>query len=638
MIRQFKNRNFYIVLCADLVSFAVSLLLAYGIRFAFEIPPYELYRFFLILPVVFVVKTVVFALAGVYKGMWRYTSIPDAIRIGKASVISSLAIIAGLTLVHRFQGYPRSVYVADGIFTAFLCAGFRIGIRLLSTRRTPLSALFTSETNDSEHVREVRLIIVGAGDAAAAIIREIQGNRKSQFAVVACADDARAKHGQSLLDIPVCGPISRLPYLVRQCQADEILIAMPSVGGGAMRDIIATCKATGLPFKTLPSLSALADGRVNVHDVRDVNYEDLLGRSAVQLDWTGIGKCLAGKTVAVTGAGGSIGSELCRQIIRFKPAVIVLIEANEFNLYTIEKELRAEGHFEALRPALGRVQDRELMSHLFDKYRPHAVFHAAAAKHVPIVEDNPWEGVLNNTIGSQVLMDVAEEYGVERFVLVSSDKAVRPTSVMGATKRVAEIFLQCRKPGKTRFMAVRFGNVIGSSGSVLPLFEEQIRAGGPVTVTHAEMTRFFMTIPEACQLILQACAMGEGGEIFVLEMGTPVKINDMVRDMIRLSGKIPDEDIEIRYIGLRPGEKLFEELITHGEGIVATSHEKIMALRRAEDTAAGALEQTARTNLAMLSDAAATYDSARIMVALSKVVPEYTSSGATANSATSTSA
>lgn len=638
MLNQLKNRNFYIVLFADLAMFAISLLLAYAIRFAFAIPSHELHRFFLILPVVFVVKTVVFALAGVYRGMWRYTSIPDAIRIGKASVIASLAIITGLTLVHQFRGYPRSVYVADGIFTAFLCAGFRIGIRLLSTQQTPLSNLFSSDARDDEHVRQTRLLIVGAGDAAATIIREIQGNRRSPFSVVACIDDDRGKHGRSLLDVPVRGPISRLPFLVRQFQATEILIAMPSVKGAAMRDIVATCKTADVPFKTLPSLSALADGNVTVHDVREVNYEDLLGRSAVQLDWAGIGKCLTGKTVAITGAGGSIGSELCRQIVRFKPAMIVLIEANEFNLYTIEKELRTELQFDELRTELGRVQDRALMAHLFDKYRPHVVFHAAAAKHVPIVENNPWEGILNNTIGSQVMMDVAEEYGVERFVLVSSDKAVRPTNVMGATKRVAEFFLQSRKPGTTLFMAVRFGNVIGSSGSVLPLFEEQIRAGGPVTVTHEDITRFFMTIPEACQLILQAGAMGDGGEIFILEMGTPVKILDMARDMIRLSGKVPDEDIEIVIIGLRPGEKLHEELITHGEGIVPTPHEKIMVLKRKEDTADGASEKTARTNLAMLSDAAATYDSARIMEALSKVVPEYTSSGATADSPTSTSA
>lgn len=399
---------------------------------------------------------------------------------------------------------------------------------------------------------------------------------------------------------------------------------MPSVVGEEMRRIVGACKASGLPFKTLPSLGALVDGKVTVNDVREVKYEDILGRPPVQMDYAGIGNYLTGKTVAVTGAGGSIGSELCRQILRFKPAALVLIEANEFNLYRIERELLADRHADALRTVMGRVQDRALMANVFDKYRPHAVFHAAACKHVPMVEINPWEGIVNNTIGSQTLMDVAEEYGVERFVLVSTDKAVRPTNVMGASKRVAEIALQSRAPGQTRFMAVRFGNVLGSSGSVIPLFRKQIQAGGPVTVTHPEMTRYFMMIPEACQLILQAGAMGDGGEIFILEMGTPVKIADMARDMIRLSGKVPDQDVQIVYTGLRPGEKLYEELITQGEGIVATAHEKIMVLKRdGHGAAATESDRHVRAQIDRLAAAAATFEPERIKAALKEIVPEY---------------
>jgi FlaA1/EpsC-like NDP-sugar epimerase len=624
MLQQLKNRNFYVILGGDLVLFASSLILAYGLRFSLDIPDKEWARIFHLLPFLLPVKAAVFLLMGVYRGMWRYTSVPDAIRLAKASVLATLTVMTALTVTQQFYGYSRSVFLADCIFTLFFCGGFRMVIRILGTNKRSMLKFWDREPEDSLPVRHVRLLIIGAGDAAASIIREIQGNPHSHYDVVACIDDDVRKHGQMLLEVPVRGPIDKLLFLVNRFQADEILIAMPSVAGGEMKRIVGVCKASGLPFKTLPSLGLLVDGKVTVSDVREVEYEDILGRPPVQLDFAGIGRCLTGKTVAVTGAGGSIGSELCRQILRFKPAALVLIEANEFNLYQIERELLIESRFDALRPVLGRVQDRALMANVFDRYRPHAVFHAAACKHVPMVELNPREGVVNNVRGSQVMMDVAEEYGVERFVQVSTDKAVRPTNVMGASKRVAEIALQSRVPGKTRFMAVRFGNVLGSSGSVIPLFRKQIRAGGPVTVTDPEMTRYFMMIPEACQLILQAGAMGEGGEIFILEMGTPVKIADMARDMIRLSGKVPDQDIQIVYTGLRPGEKLYEELITQGEGIVATAHEKIMVLRRDESGhEAGTMDRQVRAKIDRLAEAADTFETDRIKAALRDLVPEY---------------
>ena len=630
MLHQFKNRNFYIILVADLLFFAASLVLSYGLRFSFAIPDRIWTDIFVLLPFLLPVKAAVFFLMGVYRGMWRYTSIPDAIRLAKASVLATLTLMTGLTIAQSFEGYPRSVFVADCIFTLFFCGGFRIAIRMLVTDKRSLLK-FWDRGDDSLPVRHVRLLIIGAGDAAASIIREIRGNPRSQYDVVACIDDDDYKNGQTLLEVPVRGPISKLLYLVNRFQADEILIAMPSVVGEDMRRIIGACKASGLPFKTLPMLGSLVDGKVTVNDVREVKYEDILGRPPVHLDSEGIGQYLTDKTVAVTGAGGSIGSELCRQILHFKPALLVLIEANEFNLYQIEKELIVENRFKALKPILGRVQDRALMMSVFDRYRPHVVFHAAACKHVPMVELNPWEGIVNNSLGSMVMMDVAEEFGVERFVQVSTDKAVRPTNVMGASKRVAEIALQARPPGATRFMAVRFGNVLGSSGSVIPLFRQQIQVGGPVTVTDPEMTRYFMMIPEACQLILQAGAMGEGGEIFILEMGTPVKIADMARDMIRLSGKVPDQDIQIVYTGMRPGEKLYEELITHGEGIEPTRHEKIMVLKRngqAEDSRA--LDRRIRNQMAKLVGAAETFDPLRIQAVLKEIVPEYTPSGVAA--------
>lgn len=624
MIQQLKNRNFYIILGGDLLLFAASLILAYGLRFSLDIPEKEWIRILFLLPFLLPVKAAVFILMGVYRGMWRYSSIPDAVRLAKASALATLTVMTTLTLAQQFWGYSRSVFVADGIFTVFFCGGFRLAIRILGTNKRAVFKFWDRDKDDSLPVRHVRLLIIGAGDASASIIREIHGNPQSHYDVVACIDDDDHKYGQTLLEVPVRGPIAKLLFFVNRFQADEILIAMPSVVGAEMRRIVAACKASGLPFKTLPSLGALVDGKVTVSDVREVEYEDILGRPPVQLDYTGIGQYLTGKTVAVTGAGGSIGSELCRQILRFKPAVLVLIEASEFNLYRIERELVGEDRGAVLRTVLGRVQDRALMANVFDRYRPHVVFHAAACKHVPMVELNPREGVLNNVVGSQTMMDVAEECGVERFVQVSTDKAVRPTNVMGATKRVAEILLQSRVPGKTRFMAVRFGNVLGSSGSVIPLFRKQIRSGGPVTVTHPEMTRYFMMIPEACQLILQTGAMGEGGEVFILEMGTPVKIADMARDMIRLSGKVPDQDVQIVYTGMRPGEKLYEELITHGEGIVATAHKKIMVLRRDDKSRdAGALDRRIRDQVERLAAAADTFDAARIKEALKEIVPEY---------------
>ncbi|MDD2239430.1 MAG: nucleoside-diphosphate sugar epimerase/dehydratase [Kiritimatiellae bacterium] len=624
MLQQFKNRNFYIILVGDVVLFAASLILAYGLRFSLEIPGSEWRQIVLLLPWLLIIKVAVFYAMGVYRGMWRYTSVPDAIRLTKASIIATLAIMTALTLVHQFKGFSRSVFLADCIFTVFFCSGSRLIIRVLSTKKRGGLKFWDREDEDSLPVRHVRLLIIGAGDAAASIIREIQGNPHSPYDVVACIDDDLRKHGQTLLEVPVRAPIERLLFYVNRFQVDEILIAMPSVVGETMRQIVSACKASGLPFKTLPSLGSLVDGKVTVNDVRNVEYEDILGRSPVQLDHAGIGRCLTGKTVAVTGAGGSIGSELCRQILRFNPAVLVLIESSEFNLHQIEQELRRESRFEGLRTVLGRVQDRVLMANVFDRYRPQVVFHAAACKHVPIVELNRREGILNNVLGSLTLMDVAEEYGVERFVQVSTDKAVRPTNVMGASKRVVEMALQARVPGKTRFMAVRFGNVLGSSGSVIPLFQRQIQTGGPVTVTHPDITRYFMMIPEACQLILQAGAMGEGGEIFILEMGTPVKIADMARDMIRLSGKVPEQDIQIVYTGLRPGEKLHEELITQGEGIVATAHEKIMVLRRDGPAATDAdSDRRIRAQIDRLVQTADTFDAGQVKDTLQDIVPEY---------------
>ncbi|MEI6168431.1 MAG: nucleoside-diphosphate sugar epimerase/dehydratase [bacterium] len=623
MIHQLKNRNFYLLVGADIIFFVVSLFMAYAARFTCAIPHGEYHNILVILPWLVSVKVATFFFMGVYRGMWRYTSIPDAVRLLKASLLATLIIMAGLTFLIRFSGYPRSVFIADSIFTLFFCGGIRAGIRMLFSIRQQIPG-WKAEADDTPP-HQTNLIIIGAGDAADKIIREVQGNLLSPFRIVCCLDDDSTKHHRSLLGIPVRGPVTHLKRFAEAFQATETLIAMPSVAGDRMREIVTLCEKSGLPFRTLPSLTSLIDGQVTINDLRPVNFEDLLGRSPVKLDIEGIGHYLTGKTVAVTGAGGSIGSELCRQIIRFKPAALILIEGSEFNLYRMEMELRTERKFPHIFPAMGRVQDRPLMDRIFEHYRPQVVFHAAACKHVPMVELNPWEAVFNNVLGSQTIMDTADKYGVERCVFISTDKAVRPTNVMGASKRVVEVLLQSRPASKTRFMAVRFGNVVGSSGSAIPLFQSQIKAGGPVTVTDPEMTRYFMTIPEASQLVLQAGSLGEGGEIFILEMGTPVKIADMARDLIRLSGKEPDRDIKIVYTGLRPGEKLYEELITHGEGIVPTPHEKIMVLRRDAATSSARRDQILAT-LAELTADANVHDAARIKATLNRLVPDYTPS------------
>jgi FlaA1/EpsC-like NDP-sugar epimerase len=378
----------------------------------------------------------------------------------------------------------------------------------------------------------------------------------------------------------------------------------------------------------LPGIGELIDGRVSVKLLRDISYEDLLGRSPVNLNIKGIRNYLDGKAILITGCGGSIGSELCRQVVKYQPRSIILLDSSESNLFNIQMEMQNENYCRHCEAILGRVQDETLMNNIFEKYKPEVVFHAAAYKHVPMLEKNPWQAVFNNIIGSRVVMEMAVKHHVDRFVLVSTDKAVRPTNVMGTSKRVTELIMQCQQGNGTRFMAVRFGNVVGSSGSVIPLFRRQIEQGGPVTVTHPEVKRFFMTIPEASQMILQAGTMGEGGEIFFLRMGTPVKIADMARDLIRLSGKEPDVDIKIVYIGLREGEKLYEELITVGEDILPTGHEKVMVLRSNSHFNGAKNPQEAKKHLYHeldeLAKIAARHDAKGIKIKLKEIVPEYT--------------
>ncbi|MFC1878073.1 polysaccharide biosynthesis protein, partial [Thermodesulfobacteriota bacterium] len=433
---------------------------------------------------------------------------------------------------------------------------------------------------------------------------------------------------RSIHGIPILGKIDDLPGLAAKYEVKELLLAIPSATGDQMRRIVKLCEETGLPYKTLPGIGELIDGKVSIKALRDVNYKDLLRREPVQLDIPEIEGFIKNQRILVSGAGGSIGSELCRQLVRFLPDELILLDTSEPSLYSIQMELKHRVGFLKYTTILGAVQDVSLMDQTLRKYKPQVILHAAAYKHVPILERNPWQAVANNIMGTKTILEKAVAHEINHFILVSTDKAVRPTNVMGASKRVCELLLNAYKGTGTNMMSVRFGNVVGSAGSVVPLFREQIARGGPVTVTHPEVTRFFMTIPEASQLILQAAVLGTGGEIFVLEMGTSVKIVDMARDLIRLSGKEPDKDIKIEFTGLRQGEKLYEELITEGEDVVPTDHEKIMVLKSSNGynghTDQAAYRQWLLSRVDELTQLAEKYDACGIKEKLTEIVPEYT--------------
>jgi len=584
----FLYKNFVIVLLTDILLLSSSLFFAYLIRFDFHLLRPTSMLFYQILPLVLIIKTCCFYLFDLYRGMWRYTSIADLLNIIKASCVSSLIVIFLILFSHsRFIGFPRSVFVLDWCFTILLISGYRLCIRLyferMSNNKTSsiptrqVLAMFFKKMADTK-----RLLIIGAGNGGEKIYREINDNARLQYTVVGFLDDDLTKVGKTIHGVPVLGRIKDLKVIAKKVDVDEALIAIPSATSEQMREILAYCRESGLKFKTIPGIGELIKGKVTVNAIREVDYRDLIGREVIRLDEAQIGSYLKDQCVMVTGAGGSIGSELCRQICRFKPQRIVMVERAESPLYEINHELKQDFGVIKTIPVLVDIRDKEQLEKAFMANQPQTVFHAAAYKHVPMLEMQPWKAVDNNIQGTENLVEVTNKYNVERFVFVSTDKAVRPANVMGASKRIAEMLIQSQNGcglSHTKFMTVRFGNVVGSVGSVIPLFKRQIKKGGPVTVTHPEVTRFFMTIPEACQLILQAGAMGKGGEIFLLDMGTSIKIDDMARDLIRFSGFEPDVDIKIEYIGLRPGEKLYEELIIEGEDVVPTSHEKIMVLK-----------------------------------------------------------
>ena len=558
-----------LIVIVHIVLWTAAYFLAFGLRFDFEAETKyagQIVRWF---PILLAIRFIVYWFAGLFRGLWKYTGARDLKAIVLATTASTALFLATLGLF--FRTFPRSVITIEWALCIIFVGGARFAYRTLTADRRP---------PPEKDFKATRLLIVGAGDAGELLLREVQRNHAGRFDVVGFADDNRQKLHAHIHGVQVLGTVDQLQALVVDHDVDEVIIAAPTATGAQMRRIVEACKASGARFKTIPGLDQLIDGRVSLNQIRDVAIEDLLGRDPVQLDMEAISAAMQGHVVMVTGAGGSIGSELCRQVCRFAPSALLLVERTENNLFQIHRELAARHPEVPLVTGLADVADAPRMEELFQRHRPTVVVHAAAHKHVPMLEWNPGEAVKNNVVGTRTLADLSHRQGVERFVMVSTDKAVNPTSVMGASKRVAEIYVQSlSQRSATKFVTVRFGNVLGSAGSVIPIFKEQIAAGGPVTVTHPEMRRYFMTIPEASQLVLQAGTMGNGGEIFILDMGEPVKIADLARDLITLSGLTPGVDVEIQFSGVRPGEKLFEELAVDDEAAEKTSHPKIFVGR-----------------------------------------------------------
>ncbi len=566
-----------LIILAHIIAFAASLMLSFLVasnmqfRRGWFVNQYPLLLMFFI-----IIKLVVFGLFKQYRGWWRYVGISDLIGILQASLVSTLIIVVlwygiglNINLVRRslptIAEVSQGVFVADLFATVLVLAGLRMVIRL-----------YYEEFRTTEAGRLKRFLIVGAGNTGEALLREIHRMSVTQYEVIGFIDDDPAKQGINIHGIPVLGTVEELPKIRKDRNIEEIAIAMPSATHRQLRRVIQVCEGAKVRFRTVPSITDIASGKFRVSQIRDVDINDLLGREAVQLDLDLIEAFAKDKIILVTGAGGSIGSEMCRQLCNFKPKLLLLAEQAENPLFYIERELHKRFPRIPIKALVCNITDKIRVEGVFEKHKPQVVIHAAAHKHVPLMELNPSEAVKNNCLGTRIVADAADKYGTANFVMISTDKAVNPTSLMGSSKRVAEMYIQdLSRTSKTNFVTVRFGNVLDSEGSVVPIFRKQIAEGGPVTITHPDMKRYFMTIPEASQLVLQAATMGKGGEIFVLDMGEPVKIVDLARELITLSGFRPGEDIEMVFTNPRPGEKLFEELSIKGEDMQTTRHPKI---------------------------------------------------------------
>jgi FlaA1/EpsC-like NDP-sugar epimerase len=602
-----------------LMVVVTSLLLAFALRFDLQIPQKYWLDILEMLPVVVVIKLLVFRAMGLSDGWWRYVSIPDMLQILRANLVASVGFVLYAAFLRYMDSLPRSVIILDFLMCFMIMIGVRVLTRIIREQRGLRSKKY--------HDNKKSVLIVGSGTVAQSIEREMRENPKMFKGVLGFIDRDPERKDRVFNGVPVIGTLADLEKICRRNTIDLIIVAESSVPSKELREIVSFCKEHQIESKILPAIGDIISGQVSLQHCRDVRLEDLLGRPPIRLNIEEINHYLHGKRVLVTGAAGSIGSEICRQVAQFEPEALVLFENAETPLFHLENELREKFPQILLIPSLSDIRDMTRVSQVFMAQRPQVVFHAAAYKHVPMSEVNPFEVIKNNVFGTKKIVDAAIDIGAEHFVLISTDKAVNPTNIMGASKRVAEIYVQCLpRNSRTKATTVRFGNVLGSHGSVIPIFREQILKGGPVTVTHPEITRFFMTIPEAVQLVLQAGCMGNGSEIFLLDMGEPVKIIRLAEEMIRLSGRRPYEDIEISFTGLRPGEKLYEELLIDGEGIKPTKHEKIRILE-ATNTTCGYVEKETD----QLLEATRSGNPEILINILKQIVPEFRSSYSTAS-------
>jgi FlaA1/EpsC-like NDP-sugar epimerase len=563
------------IILYDVLAIPVAWLLAYWLRFNLSKIPFDvIHNGILPVFILMIIQTICYYKFKVYRGVWRFVSLTDALNIIKSIIFSIVLTILLLFITANLYLIPRSVWPLYLILdTGFLCGG-----RFL-TRWLKEGANLKSLSLNAK-----RTLVIGAGQAGEGLVRDIKRQVKSAYDIIGFIDDNKSFLGLEIHGVKVLGQLADLNKLCLEYNIELIFIATPSANSKQMRAIVDSCEQTKIPFRTLPSFIDIAEGKVDVNALREVRLEDLLGRDQVQLDWHKITTNIKNKKILITGGGGSIGSELCRQVANLNPAELIIIDNSEFNLYKIQLELELKYPELKLQIALVSVTDRLAVSKIIATYLPEIVFHAAAYKHVPLLEIQGSAAIINNVMGTKIVAELSAKYNVEKFILISTDKAVNPTNIMGASKRIAEIFCQnLNSRVKTNFITVRFGNVLGSTGSVVPLFKQQLLSGGPLTVTHPDITRYFMTIPEACQLILQTLVNSQGGEILVLDMGEPIKISYLAEQIIKLAGKKPHEDIEIKFTGLRPGEKLYEELFHESEQLQTTEHGKIFKARFREE-------------------------------------------------------
>ncbi len=607
-LKEFYNtRKTLIVICFDGFISAFSFALAFVLRLG-EIPPYfNSIQFFYKTILLSALQVLCIYIMGNYKGIWRFSSTPDLLRVIKGVSLAVPVSFCGLFIFNLLSNTPRSIFIIQWFLLLVGIGGGRFAYRLYRDNFSRVSALPPEMA--------IKTLVIGAGYAGHQLIRDIKNDIHSELDVVGFIDDDFNKRGKIIQGIKVLGNVADISQVADKTNASQIIIAIPSASKEQMSRIVASCNNTNLEVRTIPKLGDLISGKLQITKLRKVTPADLLGRDQVELNIQSMSHMIMGKIVLVTGAGGSIGSELCIQIAKFKPSKLICFDMSELNMYELGFKLDQFDNFSKIEYIIGDVRDVDKIESVFELHRPDVAFHAAAYKHVPMMELNPIEAIKVNILGSQIVASLADKYKLEKFVLVSTDKAVNPTNVMGTTKRVAEMVCQAiQKNSKTKYAVVRFGNVLGSSGSVIPRFQKQIEAGGPVTVTHPDILRYFMSIPEAAQLVIQAGAIGNGGEIFVLDMGEPIRIDDLAKQMITLAGLKVGEDIDVVYTGLRPGEKLYEELLADGETTIPTAHDRVR-VARVRDVSENLFEQiTMLTHESSLSC---------IRTKLKLIVPEY---------------